>query len=64
MMKGYGWKVYFKPTNMLRQILVWPKDKLIKERVVCPVYHISCNNCDDLYIGEKMEVSENKIHGA
>ena len=37
---------------MLRQILVWPKDKVIKERVVCPVYHISCDNCDESYIGE------------
>ena len=34
---------------MLRQILVQLKDKVIKERVVCPVYHISC---DDSYIGE------------
>ena len=28
------------------------KDKVTKERVVCPVYHISCDNCDDSYIGE------------
>ena len=45
-------KVYFKPTNTLRQILVQLKDKVIKERVVCPVYHISCDNCDDSYIEE------------
>ena len=51
-MEGYGLKVYFKPTNMLRQILVQPNDKVIKERVVCLVYHISCDNCDDSYIGE------------
>ena len=44
--------MYFKPTNMLRQILVWLKDKVIKERVVCPVYHISCDSCDESYIGE------------
>ena len=43
-MRGYGVKVYFKPTNMLRLILVRPKDKVIKERVVCPIYH-SCGNC-------------------
>ena len=51
-MKGYGLKVYFKPTNALRQLLVWPKNKVIMERVVCPVYHISCDNCDNLYIEE------------
>ena len=51
-MKGYRVKVYFNPTNTLRQILVRPKDKVIKERVVCLVYHISCDNCDDSYIGE------------
>ena len=51
-MRGYGVKVYFKPTNTLRQILVWLKDKVIKERVVSPVYHISCDYCDDSYIGE------------
>ena len=27
--KGYGLKVYFKPTNTLRQILVQLKDKVI-----------------------------------
>ena len=28
-MRGYGVKVYFKPTNTLKQILVWLKDKVI-----------------------------------
>ena len=51
-MKGYGVKVCFKPTNMLRQIFVRLEDKVIKEKVVCPVYHIRCDNCDDSYIGE------------
>ena len=51
-LKGYGVKVYFKPTNTLRQILVRPKDKVLKERVTCPVYHIKCEDCEDSYIGE------------
>ena len=51
-MTGYGVKVYFKPTNTLRQILVQLKDKVIKERVVCLVYHISCDSCEVSYIGE------------
>ena len=44
--------VYFKPTNTLRQQLVHPKDKLGKEKIVGPVYHIPCGNCEDDYIGE------------
>jgi hypothetical protein len=51
-LKGYGLKVYFKPTNTLRQILVRPKDKVLKERVTCPVYQIKCEDCEDSYIGE------------
>ena len=64
-MRGYGVKVYFKSTNTLSQILVRPKDKVIKERVVFPIYHISCDNYDDSYIGEtgrslKARFSEHK----
>ncbi len=44
--------MYFKPTNTLRQILVRPKDKLKKERVVGPVYQISCKKCPATYISE------------
>ena len=32
--------------------MVRPKDKVIKERVVCPLYHINFDNCDNSYIGE------------
>ena len=52
---GCGLKLYVKPTKTLRKILLNPKKKLINERIVCPVYHISCNNCDDLYTGEVSE---------
>ena len=37
---------------MLGKILVRPKDKVIKESVVCLVYHIRCDNCDESYIEE------------
>ena len=40
------------PPIHFRQILVWPNDQVIKKKVVCPVYHISCDNCNDSYIGE------------
>ena len=43
---------YFKPVNTLRQMLVHPKDKLGKDKIVSPVYHIPCNDCEDDYIGE------------
>ena len=45
-------RVYFKQTNTLRQLLVRPKDKLDKERVVGPVYHIQCEDCPTSYVGE------------
>ncbi|XP_074661617.1 uncharacterized protein LOC141914249 [Tubulanus polymorphus] len=51
-MKRYGVPVFFKPMNTLRQILVRPKDKLDKSRVVSPVYHIKCEQCSDSYVGE------------
>ncbi len=50
--KRYEVHMYFKPTNTLRQLLVRPKDKLTKERVVCPVYQISCKTYPATYIGE------------
>ena len=48
----FGVPAYFKPANTLRQLLVRPKDPVEKERVVGPVYHISCEDCDANYIGE------------
>ena len=43
--KQYDVPAYFKPSNTLRQLLD-------KEKVVGPVYKISCNKCDASYIGE------------
>ena len=38
--KKYEVPAYFKPSNTLRQLLVRPKDHMIKESVVGPVYRI------------------------
>ena len=43
---------YFKPINTIHQLLVRLEDKILKERVVGPVYHIPCDPCDASYIGE------------
>ena len=48
----YGTPTYFKPTNMLRQLLVKLKDPVSKENVVGPVYKIKCEECEVTYIGE------------
>ena len=58
MMKGYGIQVYLRLTNTLRQILVITKDKVVKERVVCPVYQIKCGACVAFSIGETEDPSK------
>ncbi len=41
--KHYDVPAYCKHSNTIIQLLVWPKDKILKERVVRPVYHIPCD---------------------
>ena len=48
----YGIPMYFKPTNTLHQLLVHPKDPVGKDKVVGPVYKISCEECEATYVGE------------
>ncbi len=50
--KRYEIPMYFKPTNTLRQLLVRPKNKLKRERVIGPEYQISCKKCQATYTGE------------
>ena len=50
--KQYNFLSYFKPMNTLCQSLVRPKDKILKERVVGPVYHIPRDSCYASYIGK------------
>ena len=45
--------MYYKHFNTLRQQLVRPKDPVPKERVVGPIYHVSCEDCGKDYIGER-----------
>ena len=45
----YEVPTYFKPTNTLRQLLVRPNDPL--EKVVGPVYRISCEDYEASYVG-------------
>ena len=41
-----------KPQTTLRQVLVYPKDKIDKQKKVRVVYKILCNQCEKVYIGE------------
>ena len=49
---GFGVLTYFKPSNTRRQLLVHPKDLVGKDKVVGPVYKISCEECEATYVGE------------
>ena len=46
--------------NTLHQLLARLKDKILKERVVAPVYHIQCDSCDASNIGQ---TEDRKKHG-
>ena len=50
--KSYDIPAYFKLSNTLRQLLVHPKDKVDKGKVVDPVNHIQCEDCDASYVRE------------
>ena len=63
--RSFDVPTYFKLSNTLWQLLVQPKDKLDKGNVVGPVYHISCDDCDAIYVVEtgralKTRFSENR----
>ena len=51
-MKKYKMAIFVKPTSTLKQNFKCPKDKILKERVVGPVYQIGCEECEATYIGE------------
>ena len=50
--KKYNIPAYYKPSNTLCQQLARPKDPVPKERVLGPIYHVSCEDCGKDYIGE------------
>ena len=50
--KNYNTPAYYKPFNTLHQQLVRPKDPVPKDRVVGPIYHVSCEDFGKDYIGE------------
>ena len=51
--RSFNVLAYFKPTNTLQQLPVWPKEKVENGKVLGPVYHITCDDCDARYIGGK-----------
>ena len=49
--KKYCVDVAMKPYSTLRNLLVHPKDKREKHQCSNCIYEISCNNCDQTYVG-------------
>ena len=50
--RSFDIPAYFKVANTPQQLLVHSKDKVEKANVVGPVYHISCDDCDAMYVSE------------
>jgi hypothetical protein len=50
--RKYGVKIYHKPENTLRSLLVKPKDKDTPCQKSNAIYHITCGGCTADYIGE------------
>ena len=50
--RSFNIPAYFTPTNTHWQLMVQPKDKVGKWKVVGPVYHITSDDCDATYVGE------------
>ena len=49
---SYGISTCFKPLQILRQILVEPKNKTKIEHITVVVYRIPCGSCNKVYVGE------------
>ena len=47
-----GIRTFFQPTNTLRQVLVCPKDPVLKENRSGVIYQIPCSRCPQTYIGQ------------
>ena len=56
----HGVPAYVKPMNTLHGLFARLKDKILKERVVAPVYHIQWDSCDASNIGQ---TEDRKKHG-
>ena len=50
--RSFDIPAYFKLTNTLWQLLIRAKNKVEKGKMVCPVYHTSCDEWDAMFVGE------------
>ena len=50
--RSFNILAYVHPTKTLWQLLVHPNDKVQERKVVGPVYHITCDDWDAMYVGD------------
>ena len=64
-LRKYGIQAHARPHCTLRRLLVHPKDKVEDAKKCGVVYHVSCLNCKQVYIGEtgrRLEVRIDEHH--
>ena len=59
--RKYGINVYFKSGTTIKSMLIKPKDEDDKMKKSGVIYRITCDSCEENYVGEARRVFEDRI---